>query len=660
MFAPPRGSESSGRPPDGGGGGGHRDPSNRGAQRSDGGQGPPPNRPGLLGPWFVTVVLVVMVLTLVMLGSIHGSVPQTRVRIPYSPTFLTQVRSENVSAISTKGTSVQGLFRHAVQYPDAAAPPATEFVTEIPEFADGKALMALLQSKGVVINATSPSSGASTLVTLLFTLGPLLLFALAFVWLMRRPGRGMAAFGRSRAQRVEPADQHVNFDDVAGIDEAKEELTEIVDFLRDPQKYRRLGGRIPRGVLLTGPPGTGKTLLARALAGEARVPFFSGSASEFVEMFVGVGASRVRDLFQQAKQAAPAIIFIDELDAIGRSRAGAMGGLGGSHDEREQTLNQILTEMDGFDPSVGVIVISATNRPEVLDPALLRPGRFDRRVAVQPPDIIGRRKILEVHTRSVPLADDVDLGRLAATTPGMVGADLANVINEAALAAARQGHDVVTMRDLHDALEKLVLGSERRILLSPEERKRTAYHEAGHAIIGMLTASADPVRKVSIIPRGISLGVTLSAPEADRFSYDRAYLLGKIKVALGGRVAEELVDGEITTGAQNDIKLATELARNMVGVWGMSDLIGPVTVITEEGHLPIPGASDISPQTQQLVDEEVRHLIEQAHEQVTKLMSAHRDQLDSLATALLQHETLEQDEAYAAAGIAEPDAALVS
>ena len=340
--------------------------------------------------------------------------------------------------------------------------------------------------------------------------------------------------------------------------------------------------------------------------------------------FVGVGASRVRDLFQQAKQAAPAIIFIDELDAIGRSRAGAMGGLGGSHDEREQTLNQILTEMDGFDPSVGVIVISATNRPEVLDPAFLRPGRFDRRVAVQPPDIIGRRKILEVHTRSVPLADDVDLGRLAATTPGMVGADLANVINEAALTGARRGHDVVTMRDLHDALEKLVLGSERRILLSPEERKRTAYHEAGHAIIGMLTAGADPVRKVSIIPRGISLGVTLSAPEADRFSYDRAYLLGKIKVALGGRVAEELVDGEITTGAQNDIKLATELARNMVGVWGMSDVIGPVTVVTERAPAD-PRCERHLPCTQQLVDEEVRHLIEHAHEQVTQMMSAHRD-----------------------------------
>jgi cell division protease FtsH len=609
----------------------------------------------IFGPGFV-ILLVGIALLDVFLSVTFQSHPSTGpVRIPYSPTFLAEVKSGNVSEIWTKGATVQGKFRQAVQYPDASATSRTAFVTEIPEFANSNALTALLQSKGVVINASAPSSGSSVLVTLLFTFGPVLLFLALFVWLMRRGGGvsgGVTAFGRSRAQRVEPSDQLVNFDDVAGIDEAKEELTEIVDFLRDPDKYRRLGGRIPRGVLLTGPPGTGKTLLARALAGEAQVPFFSISASEFVEMFVGVGASRVRDLFQQAKAAAPAIIFIDELDAIGRSRAGAIGGFGGGHDEREQTLNQILTEMDGFDPSVGVIVISATNRPEVLDPALLRPGRFDRRVAVQPPDTLGRRKIFEVHTRSVPLAADVDLDRLAATTPGMVGADLANVVNESALLAARRGRDRVTMGDLHDSLEKLVLGSERRILLSPAERKRTAYHEAGHAIVGMLTPGADPVRKVSIIPRGVALGVTLSAPEADRFSYDRSYLLGKIAVALGGRVAEELVYDEVTTGAQNDIKQATELARNMVGLWGMSDLIGPVTVITEEGQLPIPGASDISAQTQQLVDEEVRHLIERAHEQVTQLMSDHRAQLDSLADALLEHETLDQDEAYAAAGMA--------
>jgi len=612
---------------------------------------PPPRSPSF-GLGVLVAVTLLGLVVLIALNPKMGYEPTT-VRIPYSPTFLEQVRAGNVTAISSKSATVNGTFRNPVRYPSDAATPATAFVTVIPEFADNNALIALLQSKGVQISATAPSTGTPVLVTILVYFGPLLLIVLLFVWLRRSSGLGggVTTFGRSRAQRVEPSDHTVDFDDVAGIDEAKAELTEIVDFLKDPDKYRRLGGRIPRGVLLTGPPGTGKTLLARALAGEARVPFFSISASEFVEMFVGVGASRVRDLFKQAKEAAPAIIFVDELDAIGRSRAGAIGGFGGGHDEREQTLNQILTEMDGFDPSVGVIVIAATNRPEVLDPALLRPGRFDRRVAVQPPDTAGRRKILEVHTRSVPLADNVDLDRLAATTPGMVGADLANIVNEAALTAARRGHDVVTMPDLHDALEKLVLGSERRILMSEDERRRTAYHEAGHALIGMLTPGADPVRKVSIIPRGIALGITFSAPEADRFSYDRPYLLGKINVALGGRVAEELVYGEVTTGAQNDIKQATELARNMVGLWGMSHVIGPVTVISEEGQLPFPGASEVSPQTQQLVDEEVHHLIDDAHEQVTHLMSANRDRLDSLVEALLEHETLEQDEAYAAAGI---------
>ena len=650
---------SRGRPPEGRDSHGERQPNGwrvRPAPDGRGAPNPQPQRPRLFGPSLIAAVALLLALNILLGVTAHES--PSRVTIPYSPTFLAQVNAGNVSSISPKGTTVQGSFRTAVVYPaSSTGTPTTLFTTQIPEFANNNALLTLLQSKKVTINATSPSTSTSPLLTFLFTFGPVLLLVALLVWMMRRGGggmSGMSAFGRSRAKRVEPTEQHVNFEDVAGIDEAKAELTEIVDFLKDPDKYRRLGGRIPRGVLLTGPPGTGKTLLARALAGEARVPFFSISASEFVEMFVGVGASRVRDLFAQAKLAAPAIVFIDELDAIGRSRAGAMGGVSGAHDEREQTLNQILTEMDGFDPSVGVIVISATNRPEVLDQALLRPGRFDRRVAVQPPDTVGRRQILEVHTRSIPLADDVDLGRLAATTAGMVGADLANVVNEAALTAAGRGRDAVTMADLHDALEKLVLGTERRILLSAADRRRTAYHESGHALIGMLTPGADPVRKVSIIPRGISLGVTLSAPEADRFSYDRGYLLGKLRVALAGRVAEELVFDDITTGAQNDIKLATEIARNMVGLWGMSDVIGPVTVITEDGSIPLPGASDISPVTQQLVDEEVRHLVAQAHEQVTQLMSSHRDQLDALADALLAHETLDQDDAYAAAGIQPP------
>ena len=479
---------------------------------------------------------------------------------------------------------------------------------------------------------------------------------------MRKAGGGamggITAFGRSRARRAEASAQLVTFKDVAGIDEAKEELSQLVDFLKDPDKYSKLGGRIPRGVLLTGSPGTGKTLCAKALAGEASVPFFSVSASEFVEMFVGVGASRIRDLFNQAKEAAPAIIFIDELDAVGRSRAGAIGGMGGGHDEREQTLNQILTEMDGFDPSVGVIILAATNRPEVLDRALLRPGRFDRRIAIQSPDTIGRRKILDVHVRSVPLADDVDLNRLAAMTAGMVGADLANVVNEGAIMAAQRGHESVRMADLHDALEKLILGTERRILLSPAERKRTAYHEAGHAIVAMFTEDADPVRKVSIIPRGMALGVTLSAPEADRFSYDKAYLLGKIKVALGGRVAEEMIFEEVTTGAQSDLKQVTEIARRMVGLWGMNDKIGPIIVINDdEMGAPMsfyPGAETASQATLQKVDEEVRKLVEGAHQEVTKLLGEKRVQLDALSQELLEEETLEQEEAYRTVGLEPP------
>ena len=389
-------------------------------------------------------------------------------------------------------------------------------------------------------------------------------------------------FGRSQARRVDPQKIRVTFDDVAGIDEAKAELTEIVDFLRTPERYQRLGGRMPHGVLLFGPPGTGKTLLARAVAGEAHAAFFSIAASEFIEAIVGVGAARVRDLFAKAKEAAPAIIFIDELDAIGRSRQGS-AGITGANDEREQTLDQILTEMDGFESTEAVVVLGATNRPEILDPALLRSGRFDRRVAVQPPDRDGRVKILQVHTRSMPLADDVDLDALASTTPGMVGADLANLANEAALLAARREHERVQMADFTDSLEKIMLGAPRGIMLSAEDRERTAYHESGHALVGMLTPDADPVRKVSIIPRGMALGVTLSTPDADRVSYSREELEAKIKVALGGRVAEEIVYGKITTGAESDIQQLTQIARQMVGRWGMSDKLGPVAVLPSDG-----------------------------------------------------------------------------
>jgi cell division protease FtsH len=376
------------------------------------------------------------------------------------------------------------------------------------------------------------------------------------------------------------------------------------------------------------------------------------SASEFVEAIVGIGASRVRDLFKQAKEAAPSIIFIDELDAIGRSRSAGAAGFSGGNDEREQTLNQILTEMDGFDSSTGVIVIAATNRPDVLDAALLRPGRFDRRVAVQPPDRTGRKQILEVHTKKVPLAPDVDLGRIASQTPGMVGADLANLVNEAALLAARRSHEQVNESDFTDALERIVLGAERQVVISREDRSRTAYHEGGHAVVGMLTEGADPVRKISIIPRGMALGVTFSAPEADRFNYSKNELIARIKVALGGRAAEEVVYGDSSTGAESDIAQLTQIARHMVGRWGMSEEIGPLAVLPPDGGGYYPGGSEISVRTQELIDTEVRRIVEQAHHEVVALLIENRDKLDSLAAALLEHETLDEDDAYAAAGVA--------
>jgi cell division protease FtsH len=593
------------------------------------------------------------------LGS-RATQPQSRVRVPYSPFFLQQVRAGHVKEITSKGTAIQGTFTQKERY--AGSKPTTRFRTEIPAFANNDALSRLLEQKGVVVNAEPLDTGGPWWQNLLLGFGPTILFVLLLFWLMRRAGNVqnvLGSFGRSRARRYQPSGDRVTFADVAGIDEAKAELAEVVDFLRHPEKYRKLGGRIPHGVLLSGPPGTGKTLLARAVAGEADVPFFSMAASEFVEAIVGVGASRVRDLFTQAKEAAPAIVFIDELDAIGRSRTSGVAGFSGGNDEREQTLNQILTEMDGFDSSTNVIVIGATNRPDVLDQALLRPGRFDRRVAVQPPDRAGREAILRVHTRGVPLGPDVDLGRIAATTPGMVGADLANLVNEAALLAARRNHDVVDESDFTDALERIVLGAERQVMMSAEDRRRTAYHEGGHAIVGMLTDGADPVRKVSIIPRGMALGVTFSAPESDRFNYREPEVEAKIKVALGGRAAEKVVFGETSTGAESDIQQLTEIARQMVGRWGMSSAIGPVAVIPRDGQGPfLPGAGEVSPHTQQLVDDEVRRIIEEANQEVVSLLQENRSKLDSLATALLEHETLDEDDAYAAAGV--PRAATAS
>jgi cell division protease FtsH len=585
--------------------------------------------------------------------------PAARIRVPYLPTFVKQVGAGNVKSISSRGDSIQGEFKRAVTYPPKPAKEgerSTRFTTHVPAFADTSSLTQALAKHGVTVDAEPVDTGAPLWEKLLLGLLPTLLLVGLIVWFMRRSAQGAGGaggvfgMGRAKARRADPAQIRVTFDDVAGIDEAKAELAEIVDFLQNPDRYRRLGGRLPRGVLLTGPPGTGKTLLARAVAGQARVPFFTMSASEFIEMIVGVGASRVRDLFAQAKEAAPAIVFIDELDAIGRRRGGSGFASGGS-EEREQTLNQILTEMDGFDSNTGIVVLAATNRPDVLDAALLRPGRFDRRVHVAPPDKNGRREILDVHTRSLPLADDVDLDHLAATTPGMVGADLANLANEAALTAARRRHNLVTMRDFTDSLERIVLGAARKLLMSEDDRRRTAYHEAGHALVGMLTPHADPVRKVSIIPRGRALGVTFSAPDADRLNYDEETLVARIHVALAGRAAEEVVFGNHTTGAESDLEQVTAITRQMVGRWGMSDVIGPLVAFPAGENELVSNTQIASPDTQRLVDEEARRIAVDAEKEVYDLLIEHRDTLDALASALLEQETLDQHDAYAAAGM---------
>jgi cell division protease FtsH len=626
-------------------------PDGRGMPEQPPGAPPPHRRRGFL--WFVLALVALNWISL--LAFQPGG--ERRVTVPFSPYFVGQVKAGQVRSISSRGDSVEGRFRTKLRYPpnDTKATPTTLFATEVPSFWNGSQLSALLQEKGVEINAQSTSKNTPLLVELLLGFGPTLLIVGLFVLLARRAARGgmgaLGAFGRSQARRIDPEKIRVTFADVAGIDEAKAELAEVVDFLRDPGRYTRLGGRMPHGVLLSGAPGTGKTLLARAVAGEAHAAFFSISASEFIEAIVGVGAARVRDLFAKAKEAAPAIIFIDELDAIGRSRQGSVS-VTGANDEREQTLDQILTEIDGFEPAEAVVVLAATNRPDVLDPALLRAGRFDRRIAVQAPDRTGRLQILKVHTRSIPLDGSVDLEALASSTPGMVGADLANLANEAALLAARRDHDRVTMSDFTDSLEKIMLGSPRGILLSPADRERTAYHESGHALVGMLTPGADPVRKVSIIPRGMALGVTLSTPDADRVSYSLEELLAKIKVALGGRAAEEIVYGTITTGAEADIQQLTEIARQMVGRWGMSEALGPVAVISTDGHGPLlPGVSETSEHTQRLVDEEVRKLIDVAHGEVIRLLRERRYQLESLTRALLEAETLDAIDAYRAAGV---------
>ncbi|HEV2058400.1 MAG TPA: ATP-dependent zinc metalloprotease FtsH [Solirubrobacteraceae bacterium] len=620
-------------------------------------------------PSFFAFLLTLLALNLVLSFATGG--PPQRQQVPYQPFFVEQLEAGNVERIASRADSIEGeLKRQATYDPPGGAEPVqvADFETQVPAFIDRTDLTRLLDEQNVTVNAEPLDDGRGFWTNLFLGFGPTLLLIGLFVWLIRRQmsmmgGGGMlGGFGRSTARRVTPSEQdRISFDDVAGIDEAENELVEIVDFLKRPDRYTRLGARIPRGVLLYGPPGTGKTLLARAVAGEAEAAFFSMSASEFVEAIVGMGASRVRDLFKQAKEAAPAIVFIDELDAVGRSRSGNVSGVSGGHDEREQTLNQILTEMDGFEAGTNVIVLAATNRPEVLDKALLRPGRFDRRIAVQPPDRDGRVEILKIHTRSVPLDPGVDLAQIAASTPGATGADIALLVNEAALFAARRDHEAVQLQDFTDAIEKIILGAERQIVMTDADRERTAYHESGHALVGMLTPGADPVRKISIIPRGQALGVTLSTPETDRYGYGRSELIAKIKVALGGRAAEQIVYGEITTGAESDIQNLTQIARGMVGRWGMSEAIGPLAVSDgrEDGPL-LPGAAPVSPATQQLVDREAKRIVETAEREVVELLERERERLDALTHALLERETLDQPDAYRIAGVELPAAEVTA
>ncbi|MCZ2152024.1 MAG: ATP-dependent zinc metalloprotease FtsH [Bryobacterales bacterium] len=581
------------------------------------------------------------------------------VTIPYTE-FKAQVASKNVREIFARGNTIEGELRKPAPLPagqeggsrGGGRPPTYhQFTTERPTFAVDD-LLSELTAGHAAVRATPLVQQRGPLTNLLISVAPFLLLILFYVWMFKRQSAALGGglFGGGARKPVDPEAVRVTFEDVAGIDEVEAEINEVVDFLRDPEKYRRLGARAPKGVLLAGAPGTGKTLLARATAGEASVPFFSASASEFIEMIVGVGASRVRELFAEARKVAPAIVFIDEIDTIGRARgAVAIGG----HDEREQTLNQILTEMDGFSGHEGVVVLAATNRPDVLDPALLRPGRFDRTIMVHPPDQKGRVAILKVHTRKVPLAPNVNLEHLASSTPGMTGADLANLVNEAALLAARHGRDAVSQTDFTESLEKVQLGTARNVVIPEQERKRTAYHESGHALLGMLQPGADPVRKVSIIPRGRALGVTLSTPEEDRYGYDETYLRGRIIGALGGMAAEQVVFNVVTTGAERDLESVTHIARSMVGRWGMSERVGKLSVLPPEGD---PRMAGVSEDMLNAVDEEVRRITDDCYAEACRLLSENRDKLDRIVEQLLVRETLDEEEVYAAAGIERPAA----
>ncbi|WSA79353.1 ATP-dependent zinc metalloprotease FtsH [Streptomyces sp. NBC_01799] len=617
--------------------------------RSEGAPPPPPPRRKMPGGWggLLLTALAVYLITNLVLSFFNGRNEPT---IAYTE-FTKQVTAGNVSKIYSKGDAIQGQLTKEAKVPGSDKT-YTKFVTQRPAFTDDN-LWAELIKDDVTVTAEPVVQQRSFLANLLISLAPILLLVLLWVFIARRMSGGLGgvgALGRKAPPRpveLEGA-KRTTFEDVAGIDEVEGELNDVVDFLKNPQEYRKMGARMPGGVLLAGPPGTGKTLLARAVAGEAGVPFFSASASEFIEMIVGVGASRVRELFAEARKVAPAIVFIDEIDTIGRARGGG-SGMGG-HDEREQTLNQILTEMDGFSGSEGVVVLAATNRADVLDPALTRPGRFDRIVQVSPPDRGGREAILKIHTRQIPLSEDVSLGQVARTTPGMTGADLANLANEAALLAVKRKKSEVNQADLSDALEKVQLGAERPLVMPEKERRRTAYHESGHALLGMLQPGADPVRKVTIVPRGRALGVTLSTPEADKYAYTEDYLRGRIIGALGGMAAEQLVYGVVTTGSESDLEQVTSLARGMVGRWGMSERVGRLTAIPGDAQQAY-GLS-AAPATLDVVDHEMRRIVDECYIEAQQLLREHREKLDALASALLQNETLDEEAAYRAAGVA--------
>jgi cell division protease FtsH len=602
------------------------------------------------GRWWGLAVTAVIVFLLVYVGLNYlggGNEPT----ISYTE-FSRQVDAGNVDKIYSKGDAIQGQLKQSRDDPDGGGD-YTKFRTQRPAFADD-ALWQHLSSHDVTVTARPVVQQRGLLPNLLLSLVPIVLLVAVWIFFARRVGGGPGGAGGMLGRKappkpvgLRPGTQRTTFADVAGIDEVKGELDDVVDFLEHPDIYRRMGAKMPRGVLLAGPPGTGKTLLARAVAGEAGVPFFSASASEFIEMIVGVGASRVRELFAEARKVAPSIIFIDEIDTIGRVRSGGASVSG--HDEREQTLNQILTEMDGFSGSEGVIVIAATNRADVLDPALTRPGRFDRVVMVSPPDRGGREAILEIHTREIPLADGVDLARVARTTPGMTGAELANLANEAALLAVKRKQERVTQADLSEALEKVQLGAERPLVMPEEERRRTAYHESGHALLGMLQPGADPVRKITIVPRGRALGVTLSTPDADRYAYTEEYLRGRIIGALGGMAAEHVVYDAITTGAENDLEQVTNIARGMVARWGMSERVGRLSALPGDAQQAY-GLS-AAPQTLDVIEHEMRRIVDDCYDEACRKLRDHRDQLDALAQALLANETLEEADAYRIAGI---------